>query len=301
MKTAGLATVLVMIVIGMTPLVLAEEPASGEATGGNVAPEVTSVTAPSPVSPQAEFDFPCTVRDNNTLADISTVVLKVYLTDAGEGAVDAKENHYTFTFTAIDNVWTETGPGPDNDHLITGSCTYPANLTLPSDNYKFVIKLSGAATPGTNTWTAMWIVTDDNSATDNNTGVFTVNEYISIGIDDTTLTFSGNPGAVDLTPTEQPTECTVTSNTNFNIQAKLSGDWSGATHGGTIGMDNTEAAQDAVKTSVKTLSDAYENIWTGVGSGENVMENIHWFLDLPVPLRDDVYETTFYVNAVKEA
>lgn len=294
---ATVAMLMMMLTIGLTSPVLAQEGASGSAAGGNLTAEVTSVTAPDSVDPQAEENFPSTVQDNNTLADIDNVVLKVFLTTAGEGAADAIENHYTFTFTAVDNVWTETGPGPDNDHLITTSCTYPSDLALQSDNYKFVIKLSAVATIGE--WTAKWIATDDNNAEGSKTDTFSVTEYISMEIDDTTLTFSGNPGDIDIQPSpEQPTVCTVYTNKTFKISAKLSADWLGGTHGGTIGMENTEAARTAGKASAVTLSNAYAIVWTDVAPGEPVIKDIYWFLDLPVPLRDDVYTTTFYVQAL---
>lgn len=294
---AAVAMLMTMLTIGLTsPAVLAvnEDSASGSATGGNLTPEVTSVTAPSSVDPQVEYDFPSTVQDNNTLADISTVVLEVYLTTA-EGKPDAKENHYTFTFTAVDNVWTETGPGPDNDHLITGSCTHPPDLTLQSDNYKFVIKLSAAATIGA--WTAKWIATDE-ALSGENTDTFSVTGIITLEIDDDTLTFTGSPGDTDRTPTETPTVCTVYTNYTFKVEAKLSADWLGTTHGGTIPMGNTDAAQTSGKEGIKALTGEYQFIWTDVGSGENVQKDIYWFLELPVPLRDDVYTTTFYVQAV---
>lgn len=298
-KVAVIA-MLAMTIIGVSPLALAQEDAAGSATGGNVAPLVTSVTAPDTVDSLVEYNFPCTVSDANTLADITTVVLKLYVTTVGEAEADAKENHYTFTFTASDNTWTETGPGPGNEHLITESCTYPSDLSVQADNYKFVVKLAGIAKP--TTWTAKWIATDDNDASGNNTDVFTVTDYIALGIDDKSLTFSGNPGDTDIAAGEAPTICTVTANNTFKVQARLSGDWMGTTHGGTIAMSNTEAAQDVDKTAgVKTLSTTYADIWTGVSYGEDVAKNLYWFLDFPDILRDDVYTTTVWVNAAKEA
>lgn len=292
--------------VGTAPLALADNAsATGSATGGNLTPEVTSVdittTGDVPdntLDAETEYKFKATVRDNNTLADISTVVLKLYTAVAGEAGADENKSHYTFTFTAIDDVWTETGPGPDNVHLVTTSCVKPSDLTVQSDNYVFVVKLSGAA-ESIPDWTAKWIATDDNSLVGNNTKTFEVNEYISLAIDDATLTFSGSPGDTDRTPTETPTVATVTANDNFSVQVKLSADWSGVAFSQTIGMDNTKAAQDAEKTGVVTMKATYENVWSNVGFGANVQKDLYWFLDLPVPLRDDVYTVTFTVNATK--
>ncbi len=294
-KTAGLATVLVMIVIGMTPLVLAGDPgeASGEATGGNVAPEVTSVTAPSPVDPQAESVFSCTVQDNNTLEDITTVELIVYLT--AEVNPDNIMDHYTFRYTADGMLWEEIGPDSTTDsHIVVANCNKPSNLTVPSGDYSFAIILSGAATAGE--WTAIWIATDDDVASGDNTGTFTVTEYISLAILPTTQTFSGNPGETGLPAAEGPITCTVTANINFDIETGLATDWIGTTYSGTIGAGNTHADNSAGPIDLSSTEN--KTVWYNVTFDEDVARDITYTLDLPSPLRDDVYTTTFYVQAV---
>lgn len=292
---ATVIAILAMLTIGVSPLALAVDKATGGAEAGNVAPEVTSVTTPSQVDPQGVVNFPCTVQDNNTLADIDNVVLKVYHTSVSEGSPDNIVNHYTFWFYPVDNTWHETGPDPAGSHINTETCIEPGVLTVQYDNYSFAIILSGAATAGG--WTAKWIATDDNGASGDNTGTFTVNEYIALAISPTTQTFSGDPGDTGLTASENEITCTVTANVNFNIKTGLAADWIGTTHSETIGAANTHA--DNGVGSINLSSAENQIVWENVPFGEDVTRDIIYTLDLPSPLRDDVYTTTFHVQAVK--
>lgn len=286
---ATVAMLMLMLTIGLTsPAVLAENEPAGSATVANVSPEVTAAIAPSPVEPLVEASFSCTVSDANTLADIDNVVLKVYLTN--EGDPDDVANHYTFKYDAVTKLWGEIGPDTGGSHISDG--TKPTDLTVQSGDYVFKITLAETATYGD--WTAKWIASDE-ALSGEIVKTFSVSPYISLGIDDAALTFTGAPGDTDLPASQNPTVCTVTSNYTFDIQVSLSGDWS--SDSGTIEMSNTEAAQDNDKTAgVKTLSGAWEIIWPDEVSGENIKRNIFWFLDLPVPLPDDTYTTTFRVQ-----
>jgi len=306
-RNVGLALAIGVIVSTFSgvPVFAADIP--GTATVRNVAPEATAAAIKTmedvddnTLDPQTQYKFIVTVRDNNTLVGIENVVLKLYTNAAGEGATDAVENHYTFLFRASDNVWKEIGPSSVNNHLVTGSCVKPSVLSVASDNYVFVVKLSWAATPTTGGgWTAKWIATDDNGSQGNNTKTFDVNEYLTLTIDDAKLTFSAEPGQNDVEPTENPTIITVTANYNFNIQCKLSGDLIGSTWRGRIPMANIQAAQDVFHTGEIILSDNYDSLWPNVAYGEYVEKDVYWFADIPFPLRNDKYTARFYVRAIK--
>lgn len=292
-KTAGLMAVLAMLVVGMAPLALAQESASGEGTANNIAPTVPNAE-PSPdnqISPESTEMFNCTVKDNNTLADIENVQLILYTTAAGVDGENAVENHYVFWFDPSDNSWHSVLGAA---YIVTGSCTYPDDLTKDNDNYNFAVKLSGGAEAGTD-WNAKWIAIDDNAASGSKTDTFEVLEYISLSIDINTQTFSGDPGATGLTASEGLITCTVSSGTNFDIETKLGADWSGAAYGGTIGADNTHALGEV---SVDLTID-YQNVWTDETLGQGVEKTVTYTLDLPMPLRDDVYTATIYINAKK--
>jgi hypothetical protein len=279
----------------------------GSTTISNVPPEATSVAIKTmadvndnTLNPQTQYKFIVTVRDNNNLTDVENILLKLYTNVAGENATDAVENHYTFLFKASDNTWTEIGPSKFNEHLTTGLCVKPSELSVVSDEYKFVVNLSPVTTPTTGGgWTVKWIITDDNGSSGSSTKTFDVNEYLMLMIDDAKLTISAYPGQNDLQPTENPTIVILTANYNFNVQCKLSGDLIGETFGDRIPMSNIKAAQDESHMGEIKLSDNYSDLWSNVEYGELIEKDIYWFADIPFPLMGDTYTADFYVRAIK--
>lgn len=139
---------------------------------------------------------------------------------------------------------------------------------------------------------------DDDAAEGSKSDTFEVLEYISLSISPTTQTFSGNPGAVAVSPVEGSITCTVTANTNFDIETKLLADWEGTTHGGTIGAGNTHALGEV---SVNLTTTEYQNVWTDEAFGKDVERKITYTLDMPHPSRDDTYKATISINVKKHA
>lgn len=268
----------------------------------NIAPEVLNSFTPASADPNSAFDVKVEVRDNDGISDIEEVWLKVYENTKSQGDADSARDHYTFKWVraGADN-WFEVGPDSTSpyDHLVVASCS-AGDDAKTTDNFMFNIKLGVTASPN-NKW-SVWVKVVDNAGEQDNqefANKFDVNEYMSLSIDDATLTFSGDPGETDKAASENPTVCTVDANFDFNIQVKLSGDWSGATFGGSIPMASTHADQNGSSPWDLNLSAIYQPIWSSVGWGEDVIKNVYWFIDFPLPLRDDVYSTTFYVNVVK--
>lgn len=267
-----------------------------EYTPPNVTPEVLDSFAPASVDPNSAFDVKVEVRDNDYISDVDEIWLKIYASAKGEGDADSVRDHYTFTWVRGTG-FSEVGPGT-GEHINEGSCQ-AGNDANTTDNFKFNIVLGKTACPGN--WDVWAKVVDSASEEDSEEFLakFSVNEYSSLSIDDATLTFSGNPGETDKAASENPTVCTIDSNTDFKIQVKLSGDWSGSVYGGSIPMANTYADQDGSSPYTVTLTAGYQDLWPSVGWGEGVARDCYWFLDFPVPLRDDVYSTTMYLNVVK--
>lgn len=290
-------------------IMAAEDNASGTATVSNEGPSVTTVAitdmdggAVGTLNPGTYYKVKVTVSDANSLQDISNIVVKMYLEAKGETASDAERDHYTFKYTAGTPTWEETGPDPTTDsHINPAGCVEPSPLTAASGTYVFQVKLAYIAEPTTGeNWTAKAIATDSDSASGSNTETFGVNDYISLSIDDSTLTFSGAPGATDVAPGETPTVATVTSNNNFDIKVKLGGDWIGVTYTDeSIPAGNTEVAQDAGKTTgVQTLSTSYKILWPNVGYGKDLTKDCYWFLDIPSPCRNQAYNVTAFIQVV---
>lgn len=298
-----------MLVLALAPTAMADEelPADGTATVNNSTPSVTLVEIHTvgngtitELAPWVYYEIRVAVSDANTLEDIDNIVVKMWTT-VGEGGDDAVRNHYTFKYTAGTPTWEEIGPDSETDsHIELAGCVEASPLTGTSGTYVFKVRLAYVAEPTTGTlWTAKAIATDDNEASGDNLTTFDVNDYISLAIDDSTLTFSGAPGAVDVTPNEEQTVATVTSNNIFNVNVRLSADWSGTEHGGSIPAGNTDAAQTEGKAGIQELSTAYVTLWPNVAYGESVAKDCYWFLEIPSPCRDDSYTTIAYVQAVK--
>ncbi len=272
-----------------------------EYTPGNAVPEVLNSFTPATVDPNTAFDVKVEVRDNDNISDIEEVWLKVYENTKTQGDADDTRDHYTFKWVrAGDDNWFEVGPDGTSpyDHLVVASCSAGSD-TENTDNFTFNIKLGKTASPN-NKWN-VWVKVMDNASEQDNqefSNKFDVNDYISVQLDDSTLTFSGSVGQSDVVPSEQPTTVTVSTNVNFDVKVKLSGDWTGP-RGGTIPMANTQAAQDASHTGEVVLSSTYQAVWSSVGYGEDVQKDVYWFLDIPSPCLGDEYSTTVYVSVVK--
>jgi len=306
-KKIGLALVLGLIAMSMAPSAAFAADSSQSISGqlnNYVAPDVTAIAVTimtdnteDNLDPQTNYKFKVSVTDTNTLADIENVVLKLYVDNID--LPDNRRNHYTFRFTAP-NTWDEIGPDNDERHLVTENCVAPDNAQQ-SGTYVFVVKLDVIAQPTlSNQWDAYAKATDDNALTDELTdeNKFKVNDYVSLTVDDASLTFSGSPGQENVEPSEQPTIATVDANDIFDIQGKVD-NWAGSL-GGTIGADNTKAAQDNLHTGEIILNTDYVSlnyIWENVDYGEDVAKNIYWFLNIPSLATDPSYTTTFYVRA----
>lgn len=305
LATYALMALMLLGLSAIMPTALAaEDTASGSAAVGNVAPvagllflEETGGTPVTDINPDVYYNFTITVTDNNSLEDIDHIYLYVYYPSTNEGGADNEENHYTFTYTEP-NTWQENNM---TGHINTGQCVKPSDLTVQTDNYTFQIKVGTEATPtNVDNWRAKFYVYDKDSPanSNDNTLSFDVNEYIQIVLDDTTLTFSGDPNDSDVTPSEQPTVATITSNVNYDVDAKLSDTWIGTTYSKTIPTTNTQAAQDAGHTGEVNLTTSYQTVWNNVAYTVTT-KDIYWFLDIPVPLRADDYTVTFSVQAIK--
>ena len=306
-KQIGLALVIGLIAMSMAPTAIFAADSSEKQISGQlnnyVAPDVTTIAittmenlAENNLDPQTNYKFKVSVTDNNTLVDISTVELKLYVDNTL--LPDNRRNHYSFNFTAP-GTWEEIGPDTDERHLVTDNCVAPDNLQQTSGIYVFVVKFDIVAQPTSSyEWDAWAKATDNNALTDNLTyeNKFNVNNYMSLAVNHSALTFGGSPGQENVQPTENPTVATVDTNVIFKIQCK-DNNWTGSL-GGTIGADNTKAAKDASHTGEITLSStSYNTLWENVGYGENVTDNIYWFLNIPSSARDPSYTTTFYVKA----
>lgn len=300
----GLVISVAMLTIASAPLTTADT-ASGETEVSNVAPEIISVTdnaSSGDVDPESYFWVNVRVRDNNTLADIDNVIVKVYENSLDDTDADNKENHYTFWFDPSDNSFYTTMTNSQGDAFIdNASSTYPSDLTATTDNYNFKILINGTASHE-NDWDVWAKVEDeadsDTSETENDFNVMT---YVSYSLGVSTLEWSGlsmpSSNNVCDNNSDNPIVTSIETNVSYDVKHKVS-NWTD--DGNTIGYDNTLWDVDnTVENTEAMTKGTFTDTHTNRSEGEAVTENIYYWLDVPTGTPDGTYTTTFNIEVVE--
>ena len=173
-------------------------------TVNNKAPEVTNNTVgPLTIDPEVQYTINATVSDGNKLADVNTIVIKLYYNAdaAGNG-----RNYYTWT-------WTNPSPGTNPavadftnaanwSENVANSYISTTNVTITPNNKEVTFDLnwqvSGIARPtATNYWHYHIEATDSaNPTVSSAQGDAQVNKFLSFSIQSNTIDFgSVDPGA----------------------------------------------------------------------------------------------------------
>ncbi|MBU7018765.1 MAG: hypothetical protein HXS44_14740 [Theionarchaea archaeon] len=177
-------------------------------TVNNKAPQVTNNTGgPLTIDPEVQYSINATVSDNNKLADINTIAVKLYYNAdvAGNG-----RNYYSWT-------WTNPSPGTNPavadftnaanwSENVAGSYISTTNVSIHPSNREVTFDLNwqvtGIARPtATNYWHYHIEATDSaNPTVSSAQGDATVNKFLSFSIQSNTIDFgSVDPGAA-MTP-----------------------------------------------------------------------------------------------------
>ena len=173
-------------------------------TVNNKPPVVTNNTAgPLTIDPEVQYTINATVSDNNKLADVNTIVIKLYYNAdaAGDG-----RNYYTWT-------WTNPSPGTNPvqadftnaanwSENVAGTFISVTNVVITPNNKDVTFDLNwqvlGIARPtATNYWHYHIEATDTvNPTVSSAQGDAQVNKFLSFAVQSTTLNFgSVDPGA----------------------------------------------------------------------------------------------------------
>ncbi len=178
-------------------------------TVNNKSPVVTNNTAgPLTIDPEVQYAINATVSDNNKLADVNTIVVKLYY---GADAAGNGRNYYTWT-------WTNPAPGTNPvvanftnaanwSENVAGSFISCTNVTITPNNKEVTFDLNwqvmGIARPtATDYWHYHIEATDSaNPTVSSAQGDGQVNKFLSFSVQSNTLNFGNvDPGAA-LTPT----------------------------------------------------------------------------------------------------
>ncbi|MBU7023470.1 MAG: hypothetical protein HXS40_04820 [Theionarchaea archaeon] len=202
--------VIVIVIISIAVLSIQSMAADTEnvnisVTVNNKAPVVTNNTVgPLTIDPEVQYTINATVSDNNKLADMQAIVIKLYYgaDSSGDG-----RNYYTWT-------WTNPSPGTNPavaDFTNAGNWTAnvatsyisTTNVTITPNNKDVTFDLnwqvSGIARPtATDYWHYHIEATDSANPTVNSAqGDATVNKYLSFAVQSNAINFgSADPGAV---------------------------------------------------------------------------------------------------------
>jgi len=288
---------------------------SGTASVGNAAPTVTNSKIwdstettnknNTELTVDTQYRINCTVTDNNQLYDLENVTFIIWEDNAvDEGSSDSNFTHYRFKYINDTDTWDEIGPdGTGNSHLISGSCSDPADHTQTSGTFKLAWKLHKTGNhTGTNSWKVKIYAYDGSSSGSQQQIVFGVAYYVEITVDDSSHAWAGlTPGQTDVlitSPADQDIDITVTTNAKFNVQAKGSGALTSGPN--TIGLGNVTIHKDTLGSSV-SLTTNYANIGglTSQNSGQNQAKSFKLWIDVPSGTPDGDYTYTLTVKVVE--
>jgi len=313
MKSVALLLLMLFVVFPVIRVALAGS-SSGSATVVNVAPSIFSPQltdtssnnkAGSQLDVNVEYWVSFTVSDPNSLADLDTIVIKIWGPSSTEGGADNAANHYTFRYVQSTDTWEEVGPDSGGSHLISADCQDPADQTQGSGTFRLAFKLAKIAERATTaSWTIKIIVTDDSSASDSDSSLtFGVNFYSELIVNDASHGWSGlTPGASNValtSPADGDIDITVTSNAAFNVQVKGSGDLSDG-QGHTIPLSNIKVHKDTLGSAV-SLTTSYQNVGglTSLPAGENQAYSFMLWITVPNPCPAGTYTYTLYIQVVE--
>ncbi len=272
---------------------------SGQAEVGNSMPRLVGVdVSGSMVDPESSFTVRTEISDNNTLGDIDNVILKVYENTFAHTDSDDKRNHYTFWFDPSDNTW-HSGVGANiigDPFIDSTNSTYPTDLGVNQDNYNFVIRLNGTASPSN--WNVYAEVIDSQSDTDDleKGNEFSVNNYVSYSIGIDTICWSDLEPDSNTNPSDNnPVQVDdIETNVRFDVQNKLDNDW--ACGADTIDIGNTMYASSDGSGESGFASMAFSNIFENQNYGENLSRGINYYLDVPSDCSPGTYTNTFIIE-----
>lgn len=203
----------------------------------------------STITPQAEYNLKVSVRDNNTLSDLSTLKITLYF-DADGTYNPAEVPSSGNTQTAAILLWTNGGSpawsissGTSTSWaIVIENCSAPS-LGEPTGTFEFHFKAGkvAAATPGASEW-HLYALADDGLYTDN---AYLENIEMNWYGEITTITPSFGFGTVPLGCSGSPSgavSVTCISNGDYRLQVKSAGSWTGPSGSVTLCASGTAPA-----------------------------------------------------------
>jgi len=142
------------------------------------------------VDPEIPFLIRVTCRDNNTIGDIDNVTLLLVSPNHGESDADSPDGHYTIS-------WRKS-MGFSGYGVEPSLCSEPVNMSAAAGCWTFGCSLDGVAL-ASGEWRVVVRVADENSTARMETSL-RVNEFIQLWMSSGSLSLSGEPGGVVVSP-----------------------------------------------------------------------------------------------------
>jgi len=289
-----------LLMFMIAPIAFADTEATGNSDGtavvGSTAPTITNLDVcvaagtssvnDTLIDPQTTYICNFTITDANTVADIKNATWVIFEETAADwGGADTVEDHYTFKWDQDTNVFSETGPGGSDDHLVTGSCSDPADNSSSTGVVQLGFKLDDIADYNSaKTWeinVTLWDAADSDTETQL---YFGVNFYSELTVTDSTHGWTGLDAGdtnVTMTDPEGKLDIIVTANANFNVQAQAN---ASTLHSGsdTITIGHILIHETAIDSALN-LTTTYANITglTDETSGADLAKSFVLFINIP--------------------
>lgn len=295
--------ILVLMVITLNlPMGLAETLDGRASVSGSECVLVSAEVDTTTVDPESYFRVNVRVRDEDTLADIENVVVKVFSDDTDVDSQDERRNHYTFWFDPSDETWHTTMTNVQGDPFIDpAGSEHPADISDVEDNYSFRILLNGTANPNVD-WN-LYAEVSDGESTDSNeteTGAFSVNEYIHYDVREDSVEWNDlEPGTERNPASNNPiTVENIETNIRYNIRTKLEGNWTDS-EGNSITVTETSFESDDPDGFHGFVHESFEDVYSNMDYGEGLTGRINYFLTVPADTVPGIYINTFAIEVVE--
>jgi len=227
----------------------------------------------SGVDPGAETWLEAVIVDNNTISDMLLVRVTLFL--GGRDGPESPEDHYTFTWTP--------GDGFSGDFLVPSACRAPVDMDGVGGTWRFAFQLSRTARSSP-AWTCEVLARDEERSGTRRES-FSVNEFTSVSLGTTSVSFSGAPGST-VPAVENPFQIQYLSNHPFELGVRAT-TFVGDRSPEFVIEPGAFSVSTSPETSGSSLSPTREVLLeSGPGEGEI---GLYIFVSVPDPFLDQDY------------
>lgn len=315
------------ILVAMLPMAVFadEDHTTGQFTTANSAPSVGDLgiyetdhtTAVTAMTPGTEYAVKVTVTDANTLNDLTTVRVTIFLdADSDDDPADVPAAGDTQTAAILTwtkgtpSTWAISAGAPTTWAIVAANCVEP-NLSGSTGTWWFRFRPGKVATEATD-WDAYAVATDNNSATGTryDGSDYDMNWYGEVTVGTALVNWGTLAPGTDYT-IRTGIAINYLANGGYNQQVKGGSPWTGTSHTATLNEAGSPAGNEfslmadndnTLAGAVQVRSAAYTTFNNGTQTGESGHDetgNSLW-LKLGSPFFEDTYSGFVYFKIVND-